>query len=85
MGNKQRGLLGCVGCFLVPACVYCPVMGGGCGCVFWVGHKKFDEQTHCRVHVQHRVSVRRRCGGGYPRSQPATVVCWCGLCVVGCL
>ena len=36
------------------------IVGGGCGCVFWVGHKSFDgEQTHCRVHVQHRVSVRR--------------------------
>ena len=26
------------GCFLVPACVYCPIVGGGCGCVFRVGH-----------------------------------------------
>ena len=40
--------------------------GGGCGCVFWVGHKTFlccclvvgGFQAHCRVHVQHRVSVR---------------------------
>ena len=24
----------------------------------WVGHKRLYEQTHCRVHVQHRVSVR---------------------------
>ena len=25
----------------------------------WVGHKScFGEQTHCRVHVQHRVGVR---------------------------
>ena len=24
----------------------------------WVGHKKLYERTHCRVHVQHRVSVR---------------------------
>ena len=22
------------GCFLVPACVYCPIVGGGCGCAF---------------------------------------------------
>ena len=34
VGNKQRGLLGCVVCFLVPACVYCPSVGGGCGGVF---------------------------------------------------
>ena len=26
---------------------------------FWVGHKTLYEQTHCRVHVQHRVSVLR--------------------------
>ena len=25
---------------------------------YWVGHKKFYERAHCRVHVQHRVSVR---------------------------
>ena len=80
MGNKQHGLLGCVGCFLVPACVYCPVVGGGCGCVFWVGHKKLYERAHCRVHVQHRVSVRRPCGGGCPRSQPEK--CFLG---VGCV
>ena len=24
----------------------------------WVGHRKLCEQAHCRVHVQHRVSVR---------------------------
>ena len=34
------------------------MVGGGCGCVFWVGHKKLYERAHCRVHVQHRVSVR---------------------------
>ena len=49
---------GCSGCFLVPACVHCPSVGGGCGCVTWVRHKKLYEQTHCRVHVQHRVGVR---------------------------
>ena len=28
--------------------------------MFWVGHKSFyGRQAHCRVHVQHRVSVRR--------------------------
>ena len=26
----------------------------------WVGHKKLDERAHCRVHVQHRVSVYHR-------------------------
>ena len=37
-----------------------PSVGGGCGCVFWVGHKRLDERAHCRVHVQHRVSVYHR-------------------------
>ena len=45
MGNEQHGLLGCVGCFLVPACVYCPAVGGGCGCVSWVGHKSFQQMS----------------------------------------
>ena len=63
------------------------IVGGGCGCVFWVGHKSFDgEQTHCRVHVQHRVSVRCLCGGGCPRSQPVLLV-WvvCGGLFVICI
>ena len=36
-------------------------MGGGCGCVVGLGISVFGEQTHCRVHVQHRVSVRHLC------------------------
>ena len=36
-----------------------PDVGGGCGCVFGLGIKMFSERAHCRVHVQHRVSVRR--------------------------
>ena len=47
-------------CLFSCACMSSPSMvGGGCGCVFWVGHKKLYERAHCRVHVQHRVSVRR--------------------------
>ena len=42
---------------LVLACVHCPLVGGGCGCVFGVGHESCSEQTRCRVHVQHRVGV----------------------------
>ena len=52
-------MVGVVVCFLVLACVYCPECGvvgvGAC----WVGHKRLDEHAHCRVHVQHRVSVCR--------------------------
>ena len=32
--------------------------GGGCGCVVGLGISVFGEHAHCRVHVQHRVSVR---------------------------
>ena len=37
----------CVGCFLVPACVYCPRVGGGCGCVFrGLGIKVYFADEH---------------------------------------
>jgi len=97
VGDKQRGLLGCVGCFLVPACVYCPDCGWWVWVRFWVGYKTFlccclvvgGFQAHCRVHVQHRVSVRCLCGGGCLRSQPVTVVLlvWvvCGGLFVICI
>ena len=43
VGDKQRGLLGCVGCFLVPACVYCPGSGVvGVGAFFGLGIKRFS-------------------------------------------
>ena len=35
------------------------VVGGGCGCVVGLGISVFGEHAHCRVHVQHRVSVYR--------------------------
>ena len=35
--------------------------GGGCGCVVGLGISVFGEHAHCRVHVQHRVSVRHLC------------------------
>ena len=89
--NRHVGLVvGVCGCFLVPACVYCPVVGGGCGCVVGLGISVFGEHAHCRVHVQHRVSVYRPRGGGCLRSQPGSFVVWvwvvCGglfvLCIV---
>ena len=30
----------------MPACVYCPTVGGGCGCVVWVGHKSLIASRH---------------------------------------
>lgn len=63
-----------------------PIVGGGCGCVFWVGHKKLYERAHCRVHVQHRVSVRRllvvvACAASWQRLLLVWVVCG-GLFVI---
>ena len=48
----------------------------------WVGHKSsFCGQAHCRVHVQHRVSVCCPCGWWLP-AQPA----WRGFLLgVGCV
>ena len=57
VGDKQCGLLGCLFVFL---CLH--VFTARCGwwvwVRIWVGHKSLDERAHCRVHVQHRVSVR---------------------------
>ena len=33
--------VGALVCFLVPACVHCLRVGGGCGCVFGLGIKVF--------------------------------------------
>ena len=52
-------LVGVLGCFLVPACVRHPMWVVGVGACFGLGIKVFSERAHCRVHVQHRVSVRR--------------------------
>ena len=71
----------CVGCFLVPACVYCPDCGWWVWVRIWVGHKSLDERAHCRVHVQHRVSVRCLCWWWLP-AQPASSRCVVG---VGCV
>ena len=56
----------------------------------WVGRKKLYEQTHCRVHVQHRVSVCRLLWVVVARtSQPVIVVLlvWvvCGGLFVICI
>ena len=58
-----------VGVLVVFLCLHvftARIVGGGCGCVFGLGIKRFSAavwwwggfQAHCRVHVQHRVSVR---------------------------
>ena len=40
-GTVRHGLLGCVGLFSCACMCTPPDVGGGCGCVSWVGHKKF--------------------------------------------
>ena len=61
---------------------------------FWVGHKTFlccclvvgGFQAHCRVHVQHRVSVHRLLRVVVAHSASLDGFLFgCGLCVVGCL
>ena len=80
MGNKQHvGRL--VGVLFVFLCLH--VFTAQCGwwvwVRIWVGHKSsFCGQAHCRVHVQHRVSVCRPCGWWLP-TQPA------GFTGVGCV
>ena len=46
VGNDHgvRPVGGGLGCFLVPACVHCPVVGGGCGCVFGLGIKSYTNE-----------------------------------------
>ena len=89
VGNKQGGLLGCLFVFL---CLH--VFTAQCGwwvwVRLWVGHKKFESgQAHCRVHVQHRVSVCCPCGWWLP-TQPAddvVLLVWvvCGGLFVICI
>ena len=77
-GTVRHGLLGCAWLFSCACMCTPPDVGGGCGCVFWVGHKKLYERAHCRVHVQHRVSVRCPVWWWLPAQPASSVCCWCG-------
>ena len=57
--------------------------GGGCGCVVGLGISVFGEHAHCRVHVQHRVSVCCPVVGWWLPAQPAWIVCGLGVGVCG--
>ena len=89
MGNNQHGLLGCVGCFLVPACVYCPLWVVGVGAYFWVGHKSFQQMSTLSGSRSTPCERPLPVGGGCLRSQPVTVVLlvWvvCGGLFVICI
>ena len=99
MGNEQHvGRL--VGVLVVFLCLHvftAPAVGWWVWVRFWVGHKTFlccclvvgGFQAHCRVHVQHRVSVRCPCWWWLP-AQPAGECCllvWvvCGGLFVICI
>ena len=79
MGSERacRPLCGwCVGLFSCACMCSSPIGGWWVWVRIWVGHEKFYcGQAHCRVHVQHRVSVCRPCGGGCPRSRPGWFFC----------
>ena len=81
--------LACVVVFLCLHVFTALLWGGGCGCVVGLGISVFGEHAHCRVHVQHRVSVYRPRGGGCLRSQPGSFVVWvwvvCGGLFVICI
>ena len=74
-----------LGCFLVPALVRCPWWVVGVGACFGLGIKSLYERAHCRVHVQHRVSVRRLLVVVARAASLKGFSFGCGLCVVGCL
>jgi len=70
------------GCFLVPACVYCPLWVVGVG-AFWVGHKRFIASRHTVGFTFNTVLASAALDVVVARA--ASWVYWCGLCVVGCL
>ena len=76
----------CVGLFSC-ACMCTPPDSGWWVWVrYWVGRKKLYERAHCRVHVQHRVSVHRllvvvACAAGQQLLLLVWVVCG-GLFVI---
>ena len=68
---------GCAGLFSCACMCSLPKSGWWVWVRVWVGHKKLYERTHCRVHVQHRVSVRHLLWW-LPACLPAALCCWCG-------
>ena len=79
----------CVGCFLVPACVYCPDCGWWVWVRFWVGHKKVIRADTLSGSRSTPCERPPPVGGGCLRSQLAVVVLlvWvvCGGLFVICI
>ena len=91
MGNKWCVCVLWVCCFVFLCLhLFITVCGWWVWVRFWVGHKTFlccclvvgGFQAHCRVHVQHRVSVCCPVVGWWLPAQPAWIVCGVG---VGCV
>ena len=85
MGNNWYGLLWL--CWFVFLCLHVFTARWwvvGVGAFFGLGIKSLYERTHCRVHVQHRVSVRHCV---VVARMPGLRVLFLGfwVCVVGCL
>ena len=89
MGNTQSLILlgWWVLCFLVPACVHCPVWVVGVGACFWVRHKRFIADKHTVGFTFNTVLASAALvGGGCPHNQPGVLV-WvvCGGLFVICI
>ena len=88
-GTMRHDCLGCAWLFSCACMCLLPDSGWWVWVRFWVGHKKLYERAHCRVHVQHRVSVRCPLWWWLP-TQPASECCllvWvvCGGLFVICI
>ena len=70
-------------CFLVPACVRHLLWVVGVGALWGWALSVFGEHAHCRVHVQHRVSVCCPVVGWWVPAQSAWIVCGVGVGVCG--
>ena len=65
------------------------MVGGGCGCVFWVGHKSFQQMSTLSGSRSTPCERPPLFGGGCPHSQPEGVFLWvwvvCGGLFVICI
>ena len=85
MGNNQCAgrVVGVCGCFLVPACVYCPVVGWWVWVRCGVGHKRFWRA--CTLSGSRSTPCERLppVVGWWLPAQPAWIVCGVGVGVCG--
>ena len=90
MGNK-RVLAGLVGAWLFSCACMCllPIVGGGCGCVFGLGIKSFQQINTLSGSRSTPCERPPLFGGGCLRSQPGGFFLWvwvvCGGLFVICI